>query len=335
MQKWLLAVTAIAIGTGLLIGRASDIAALEQMETHSLGTAGSSVVTSVYSPGLLPVSDNKTLSFPSDFDVQVEAWINSLSAREEFREWQGAAWTRYPLGAGMHGWLVLLHKDGKEVGYLVVGANNDGSLALTEYGAGEHPLFSMNTLYRSLIQVALIPSDPDRSEIDASAPALPFPVERLYYSPLHAVWKIAHGGDTLYIDAKTGEQLPLTASSFESVQPFDPSNAISGTALTVTKSLSLRPFDPFDNTYWITDSAMFAGTSQDVGTALESEGPPITFKANLYGKTVLAPFAVTGYHDWGTGPLYIRLEQDGTKYVPFGVLAEYGSFHRQRDNAHA
>ncbi|MEF3303514.1 hypothetical protein [Paenibacillus sp. GYB003] len=325
MHRWLLAATAFVLGAGLLISRVSEIAASEQLETHSLAQTGLSVESSVYAPGVRPGSDSSTPPVPADFDAQINGWIASLSAQDRFNDWNGAAWTRYPLGAGMHGWLILLRKDGSEVGYLVVGAAEDGSLKLVEYGAGENPLFSMKTLYRSLIQGELI-----RSDITDTSAIPPISVERLYYSPLHAVWKAVLDGQSIYIDAVTGEQLPLSDAVFEPLQPYRPNDSLASPASRMRQSSVQAPFDPYDNTYWITDSPMPVAGARELLADLHSAESPVLYKANLYGKKVLAPFAVTGYHDWGPSGLYVGLEQQGARYVPFDVLPEHGTFHRQR-----
>jgi len=330
MHRWLLAVTALTLGIGVMVCRASESAALQQkVETHTQAWTANSVEASVYFPTVIPGQPGTGPDADANgFDAQVKSWVSAISAQDEFRDWQNAGWTRYPLGAGMHGWLVLLHKNGKEIGYLIVGAAADGKLTLTEYGSGDHPLFSMQTLYRSLVQHELI-----RPVSDTTAYHPPLPVERLYYSPLHAVWKVANGGETIYIDAKTGEMLPLSAQSFESLQPFESDAATDTSPPQLARSLLLPSFDPFDNTYWIADAPLPVASSPDLLAALEAGGSPMTFEANLYGRKVLAPFAVTGFHVWESASPFIRLEQEGTRYVPFDALAEYGAFHQQQQGS--
>lgn len=326
MHRWLLAVTALVLGIGFMFFRAYDSAALQQkMETppSALAVEPHGLPFEGLSPEPVTIDSNDAASL----DAQIETWIRSLSAEEAFRHWQGARWSRYPLGPGMHGWLVLLHKDGKEIGYLVVGATEDGKLRLTEYGAGDNPLFSMNTLYRSLIQHELIRPDTDLALYLKSSPP---PPERLYFGPLHAVWKLQHEREWIYLDAKTGERLPLSAQSFLPLQPFNPSAALPEAIPQLTRSIAISPFDPFDNTYWISDTPLPVASARDLLATIGAESPPVTFTANLYGKTVLVPLAVTGYHDWSGSTPYIRLEQEGERYVPFDVLLQYGSFHRQR-----
>ncbi|MDF2658187.1 MAG: hypothetical protein K0Q94_978 [Paenibacillus sp.] len=326
--RWKLGAAALTLAAAMLLGGAFESAALQQLETHS--QAPSQV------PADVPVqAQSETASPPgitsgdtdlaAQLDHQIEQWIRALSAQDEFKSWQSARWTRHPLGAGMHGWLVLIEKDGTEVGYLIVSAAENGELKLTEYGAGENPLFSMRTLYRSMVQLELIDSAIDMTAWHQSS-SLP---ERIYYSPLHAVWKVANGDGWMYIDAKTGEQLPLTEQSFTSLTPYGAETAIGQTTGFSSRSIRLQTFDPFDNTHWLTEPPLQLQSVQPLLGALADGYPPVTFTANLYGRTVLAPFAVTGFQESASGSAYIRLEQEGGRYVPFDALIAYGTFHQR------
>lgn len=323
MQRWLLAVTALTLGIGLIVARTSESAALQQTEYELRAATSATGDPSAFRSPTAPI-DNVAKEDES-FETQIETWIRSLANQDEFKNWQGAAWTRYPLGPGMHGWIILLHKDNNEIGYLVVGATEDGNISLIEYGAGENPLFSKQTLYRSLIQHELI-----HPNTDAELDWLTFspPVERIYYSPLHAVWKWLHDNESIFIDAKTGELLPLSAQHFLPLQPFNSHNGLPNTLSPLVQSLSLDPFDPYANTYWIQDNPLTLRTSRDLLHIMEEGGSNVTFTANLYGKTVLVPFAVTGFQHRIRFTPYIRLEQAGGRYVPFDVLLQYGSFYK-------
>ena len=257
------------------------------------------------------------------FETQVNNWIESLSAQKEFQSWRGAAWTRYPLGPGMHGWLVLIMKNGQEIGYLVIGSAEDNQLKLIEYGTGDKPLFSLQTLYQSMVQHELIRSYDEWLARMYEHPVAP---ERLYYSPLHAVWKVAAGNDWIFIDAVTGEELPLTDEAFLGLEPLqaEQSGLIADKAR-LAESLSLEPADPFDDTNWITDEPLSIRTPGQLVSAVGQQRP-IIYAANLYGETVLAPFSAAGYHQWNE-VLYAALAQEGAiRYMPFPILAAYGSF---------
>jgi hypothetical protein len=47
----------------------------------------------------------------------------------------------------------------------------------------------------------------------------------------------------------------------------------------------------------------------------------------LYGNAVLAPMAVTGYHRWSETDWFVRVELDGHRYIPFGIMTEFGRFY--------
>lgn len=331
--RWKLGAAALTLAAAMLLGGAFESAAQPQLETHSQtpplvpANVQAQTRSDAASSAGMPTGDP---DLTTALDNQIEQWIRTLSAQDEFKSWQNARWTRHPLGAGMHGWLVLIQKDGTEVGYLIVSAAEDGELKLTEYGSGENPLFSMRTLYRSLVQLELIDSTTGITAWQNSS-SLP---ELVYYSPLHAVWKLAHGNEWMYIDAKSGELLPLTEQSFTSLTPYGAGTAIGITTGFTSRSALLPTFDPFENTHWLTDAPLQLQSSQPLLGTLAAGYPPVTFSANLYGRTVLAPFAVTGFQEWAPGSAYIRLEQEGARYVPFDALTPYGTFH-QRPNADA
>jgi hypothetical protein len=263
-----------------------------------------------------------------DLGKQVQSWIDALSVQQGFETWNKAQWNKYPLGPGTHGWIVLMKQGKEEVGYIVVSATPEGKWVLTEYGTGSSPLFSLNTLYRSLVQLELIPASLDFALFSARFPVL---VERLYYSPLHAVWQITTAADgtgsILYLDAKTGEQLPLSAKHFNRLLPFKTDGLpTSADALPIMQTTQLPSFDPFHNTYWTHGKPLDIADFPQLRTALQAK-PSITYVADLYDRSVLAPFAVTGYTDWvGLGSPFIRVEQEGTRYVPIRELFENGFF---------
>lgn len=322
MDRRLVAVTAIALGIGLLVHSAPGSAAVQsksETDTPNAVVAPNGATNEAQAEPDAAAGD-------ASFRTQVDGWIRSLASQEEFAGWQDARWTRYPLGPGMHGWVVLIQKDGREIGYMIVSAAEDGSLKLTEYGTGDKPLFGLETLYRSLLRLGRIESSIELWSEHDEPPVRP---ERVYFSPLHAVWRLAGGNEWIYIDAATGEQLPLTAASFDGLAPYDTAHDVPASA-PPPRSLVLPAFDPFDNTHWIADTPIAEpGNSRPFLDALDVGGSPITFVANLYDRTILAPFAVTGYHDWGGGAVYLRLEQDGSRFVPLDVLTEYGGFYRR------
>ena len=135
-----------------------------------------------------------------------------------------AKWNSYPLGPGTHGWVILFSDQGREVGYMIVQATESGEFRLMEYGTGSSPLFSLTTLYRSLVQQELIPST-TLFEDFVQNETIPF--DRLYTSTLTSVWKVTLDDKTYYLDAKSGELLPLTKDP----EPREPAESVRGTEL--------------------------------------------------------------------------------------------------------
>ncbi|MDF2669922.1 MAG: hypothetical protein K0R67_2228 [Paenibacillus sp.] len=326
MNKLRLAVTSLILGTALYAGLSSLQSRGKPLAVY--GEASSATVTApVPSPQYL-------IAVPAqDIDEQIQRWIDSLSVQKGFEAWKKAKWTRYPLGPGSHGWIVILQtSEQEELGYLVVSATQDGQLALTEYGAGASPLFSMTTLYRTLMQQELI-ADSYTFEQFITSP--PMDIQRLYYSPLHAVWHIAADAGRqsvdYFLDAKTGEQLPLKDTSFSRWNTSEASgDSIVMTNLSGPSDLLQeveRPgFDPFHNTYWLQGKPLAIADLNQLHTALQQQDN-IVYAAKLYNKQVLAPFAVIGYTLWsGSTQPFVRLEQEGSRYIPLQELLENGFF---------
>ncbi|MGY4760000.1 hypothetical protein ACVNS2_10460 [Paenibacillus caseinilyticus] len=246
----------------------------------------------------------------------VQALIRELSAQEGFESWAKAEWTSYPLGPGTHGWVVLLKTDGVEAGYLVIQDAGAGRYLLSEYGRGEYPLFSLQTLHHSLVRLDLIPSDTH--------------AERLYYNPLEALWQItAPGGPVRYLDAKTGEELPLHPGevphkelpagegiSYQTGSPAPkPERLIGGS-----------PFDAYERLPWVTSPPASPPSPAQLGEWLKQGSRPI-YAAEVYGGRHLIPLAVTGLAVWSGGTAYVRALQDDDRYLPLGALHHLGGFY--------
>jgi len=271
-------------------------------------------------------------------DLLIKGWIKEISSQQEFSSWNDALYNRYPLGPGLHGWIVILHTtEQQELGYLVISATPDDKWILTEYGTGANPLFSLNTLYHSLMQQELIPESYSY-ELFLVALESELSAIRMYYSPLHAIWHIqlsssglhSESDTSYYLDAKTGEMLPLNDDSFSQWSVADaPSEALISLqnrpdSLKLARSFPV--FDPFFNTSWLQGKALSISHFDQLQTALH-ENQLITYVAKLFNKRLLAPYAVTGYAIWNdTDEPFIRLEQDGPRYIPLHELIAYGFF---------
>lgn len=265
------------------------------------------------------------------FNEAVDRWIRELAKQPEFVDWTKATWRREPLGPGLHGWIVLLERGGKEVGYLVIGAKPDGQFILVEYGAGEYPLFSINTLYRSLVRQELIPSSMTVEQFllreDVSA-------ERHYFGPFETVWAVTIGHDQAWLDAKTGEALPLDTAILqlaanETAQRFDADIPQDGepAEAAVVRSLTTPDFDPYYHLGWLSKPGAPLQSLQQVQHELAASRL-VTYVTELYGDNVIYAVATTGYQEWQSLGTYIRLDHIGTRYIPAQLLLAEGEFHQ-------
>lgn len=321
MNKLRLAVTSLALGAVIFLSFTPFQSEGKPLDNTTLTSAD----VRLSAPLSIP---STSVNQQDELGKMIQSWIDALSVQQGFEAWKTSVWNRYPLGPGTHGWIVLLKQGTQEIGYIVVSATPEGSWVMTEYGTGSNPLFSLNTLYRSFVQLELIPDSYDSTSFPTSVPVT---IERLYHSPLHAVWQVKTAVDgpngTLYLDATTGEQLPLSADSFNNMHlhrtvdlPADP------TTLRMQQATVLPSFDPFHNTYWSHGKPLDIKNFAQLQISLEKD-TSITYVADLFNKRVLAPFAVTGYTQWsGLDSPFIRLEQEGSRYIPIQELFENGFF---------
>lgn len=278
-------------------------------------------------PALNPRTPEPAASTPGEttFDQQVTRWIQTLSQEKGFEAWSGARWDSYPLGPGTHGWLVLVRNGQKEVGYLIVGDAEAGQYRLLEYGSGGKPLFGMETLYQSLIQLGLIleatPFETFRSDMLPSLYA-----DRLYAPPLQAAWKLVLADQTYWLDAKSGEKLPDLEDAFAQAAA-DQDNGEVTPDLTVTDRLLSEPFDPFERPVWIMGKPLESPAFADIRKRLLA-GEQIAFSGKWFGGKVIYPLAVTGYHMWTGNVCYLGFDQEGTRFAPYQAALQLGRLYR-------
>ncbi|UUZ79900.1 hypothetical protein LJK88_33460 [Paenibacillus sp. P26] len=206
--------------------------------------------------------------------------IGRLSAQQGFEDWKDATWTSYALGPGTHGWVILLSRNDREIGYLVVHSAGKDTYALSEYGKGEFPLFSMQTLYRSLVRLELIEYS--------------YHAERLYYGPLRPLWHITVDGADRewYLDAKTGEELPFSNGdkSPKTLPDTDSTEAFTKTDYRhkIIESGQTEPFDPYARLPWVQGKPAARPAFDDLKQRLNEGGKPV-FALDLYDSSVMTP----------------------------------------------
>ncbi|NOV00691.1 hypothetical protein [Paenibacillus planticolens] len=317
MKLWTAWTAACFICIGSLIFIPAQSSAGDNPDRTSLvQKAGQSAADSPLAAAAKPVPD---LRSEATLSATIDKWRLTLAREEGFKGWQSATWNSFPLGPGTHGWVVILTDHGEDVGYMIVHATENGSFRLTEYGTGKHPLFSLTTLYRSLVQQELIPTATSYSDFTANDNIAK---ERLYMDALTAVWKIKLQNQTYYLDAKSGEVLPLTEDpapkSSDKITSL-PETDLSGEAITALHAA----FDPYDRMPWIMGKPLQVTSLAELQGALETH-TNLTYVTELYENKVTLPLAVLGYQAWQEGSAYLVLDHEGPRYVRLTAALEMG-----------
>lgn len=319
------------------------------VDNHSLAITPVStpVITTVAT--LAPLPTFRPISGDSlSFDEAVKQWIAVLAKDKGFENWQEATWDSIPLGPGTHSWVVILRKSHLEVGYLIVSATEEGKhYSLTEYGTGSKPLFSLQTLYRSLIQFELIHTHLSFEQFLWEPNILINPV---YLNTLEAFWEMTIDDETFYLDAKSGERLPSLSKLMDPsasknmfhTNEMSPTNEVSLlladtmendvdiNILTIVNSLISLPFDPMEIPVWIQGEPLPLSDFESLQTILENHAHPtrLTYCTKLFDQQVIYPFAVFGYQLWSDGEAYVALDHEGPRYINFTAMQQIGSFYK-------
>lgn len=302
MLKW------IAIAAALLVGAASaaDVPAGFAGAAANADSARVAVLSAQAAP----------------LEEQVDVWIAALSEDEAFAGWKDAAWSKKALGPGTHGWLILVRgkADGTALGYMIVAAKPDGGYELVEYGVGETAPFS-----ESVLDMALRSDGLEGIAFSADAVAEP-----LYYSPVHAMWKVSEGGAVRFADAFSGAWLPLSDAEADAL----PVAASGGEGFPFGKRLHYiaEAADPYMSLEWLDAPAAKIGDwDAFLDWFADREGKAM-FAASALGGELTLPIGVAGYHWWaaaeGGGMRYAALDHEGLlRYVPLAALLSSGTFH--------
>jgi hypothetical protein len=266
---------------------------------------------------------------------QIEAWIKELAMEQGFEQWENAEWEQEPIGPGIHGWHISIRKNGEEIGYMIVNFTPDGGLQLGEYGTGANPLFSLETLYQSLMQQELILDD-----------SVEFEKERIYLNPFYAFWRVTIPGmeQAVYLDAATGEMYPLEddhikmaseqfAERFitkgQSAAGYSPGNANADYSVQppfhVLNHIVLPSFDPYERLNFVNGTPMEAERFEQLSSALIAKDQ-ITYAASLFDDLILVPVPVIGYMQMSDGRPYLIVDQEGPRYIPFTSFKSCGDF---------
>lgn len=268
------------------------------------------------------------ISDAANLKAAIQDWITVLAKNSGFEVWKKAKWESLPVGPGTHSWLVVIREDRFEVGYLIVGAMEDGKhYKLLEYGLGPQPLFSLNTLYQSMMQQALI--DPTLTFI-AFTEKTAWIKEGFYLSTLENFWRVTHGSEVYYLDAKSGELI------LNDIDPLEKSTQILELAASADELINQMPiqqkestvrasYDPFEKLSWVNGRPLLIASIEDLKLAIHDH-PKLTYRSKLYQSSLIHPFAITGYQVWNGGQAYISLDDEGARYIPLSSLLQAGAF---------
>lgn len=229
-------------------------------------------------------------TWQASFEKQIQTWAKELSIQDErFIPFTEASVQYEALGPNSRQWMVSFKIDQNNIGYMIVG-QEDKIFLLLEYGLGEYPLFDESA-------IAPFHSDPNNRTPQ--------------YAGLESVWR----SSTALFDAKSGEKYPRDSKS----SPYQYTAYVTGKdhlVQAVHKKEGME--EP-----WIRPAETI-NSQQSLMEQLSSHD--ISYIAQLFGKTVLAPFSVLGYHHWG-GELFVELEDNGSRFIPYDHATDLGSFH--------
>lgn len=253
---------------------------------------------------------------------------HSLSQQEQFSAWTDAQWTKHPLGPGIRGWIIIMEKDQQELGYMVIYPSDDHNYVLGEYGTGTYPLFSMNTLYHSLIRQELIDHHMTYS---AFIQATDLEQSRLYIDALYSFWRIKLNGKNHYFDAKTGEQWLITDEQVQLLLNNEQAlshELLSGNSHITQPTFTYESpiFDPFEDISWLVKTPLPLQKLHSFKQTLEHH-TPLVYAARLFEQQLLKPYAVTGIQVWKESMTYLSLEEDGLRYIPMVTAIQHGQFY--------
>ncbi len=249
------------------------------------------------------------------FHTQVQQWMKTIVERDpQFRDWTNARIDAQSLGANQHQWLVSVTRDGRQVGYMVVGESpapgKQPTFVLLEYGVGEYILFD-----------------------DAFAPRAV--AAEPVYDGFASHWLVARQEHRELVDAKTGEAYPASVASGPPVITTLPDSELARPEerLTAARVLSGAVQDPFDRIGWLNDTSH---RRQVTWTDLwqKTTSGPVTLTVPLYQSDVLAPFAVQSLHLWNGHAAYVGVWDEGLRFVPYAYAMKVGQFHAEDTTSH-
>lgn len=271
---------------------------------------------------IVGATTKNTMNWRDILHRHIEGWIQQLSKEDKlFTDWASAQYKINDLGSNQKQWIVILYqasKSGQPLGYMIIAENppqqdpdqdrditeTEPTFSLLEYGLGQ-PLFEEILGENNSQDTTLV------------------------YGGLESYWI---KGSQLH-DARTGEQYPSSVTPPSSARI--PVSFLNHDFLLTGVDHVKKVIDPFADLFWLDSTP---GAHQNEWLAWISE-KAVIFSSHLYDGEVIAPFAVSGIHQWTGSPVgshvkdksnreivFVALEDEGTRFLPAHYLASVGTW---------
>ena len=285
------------------------------------------ISTTVNDLSTMDPHDSASATHAEQLAVFVDQSVAELATADPvFADWLTATYDIHPLGPGTSAWLVLIAQNDQPLGYLIVGSDHNESFKLVEYGVGAFPLFSTNTLHRELMRSGLISSSKDssapidlamlRNELDR--------VELIYNDPFEALWEVEQSGITYWFDGITAQPLALDENPASLSRWQQALNVAPKTMTSAQQVERQAPFDPYEHFNWLVSEPL--AMEQTHLKMFLAEHKRLVFLTSILND-IKAPYAVTGYQHWGQETLFVQIEHDGERFIPWVLLQQIGDFY--------
>ncbi|MEC0128012.1 hypothetical protein [Paenibacillus pabuli] len=265
-----------------------------------------------------------------------------LGSEATGKRWKQAELDFYPLGPGTRSWLVYADVEGSPVGYMIISADLQGQLQLSEYGQGEQRPYSSSLLDQAL----------DKQQLNLQNLITGGGELHLRYAPpLLAYWKVVRpDADAIYIDATNGDILPVgilnalevdsqTTKRLHSITPLSGQVSLITAEPSKVSTLSVDSmhlqsvFNPADNLIWITSKAVSITGVVALNLQWKADSK-IVYSADHQNVFYGGPLPVSGYQIWrddhGTAQIqYVAIggHTSVRRLVPLQTLLRDGHFY--------
>lgn len=255
-------------------------------------------------------------------------YMSALSAKPGFEAWKSGTVRLEALGPGTHGWLATVLPDkakGKPLGYLVLYAADNGECRLGEYGLGAQPLFDTAALRQALTAGGWL----------RKAGADGYQAVKHYVHPFAAAWEVRLPGETIWLDAKSAELLPIRdeaewlQATGVPLKTAPDGGAAAGKPGEIRLLAAAETFDPYERLSWLLGDKPFAPQPDKLVARLRAKSH-LVYVTEPLGDKMLYALSVIGYHRWQDGRLDLALDMNGQRFVPLQSLVapSNGLFYR-------